>query len=439
MGAASRVAALVAAVSLALAARELVFYFGEYAKLDGWPYPRLEGGAVAHEGRDAWVVSMGHQFHMVNSGWVYHLAPNSFRAGILSPGFHLPLTMPANRDLAFLFYPGQEEYRHLVEAIYPGGSLRRVPLPPNHWIFDVYRVPRSSWQAMQGALLHVPGGPPVRVPTLSDPAPGARPDTGVRWTAAMRVPRWGNYAFRLGPGPARLTINGREVLSLAAGDPVKETSVCLARGDHFVELEGARAGGRPPARLLWAANAGEQPVFQAIPTAMLRPLAKPPGGLFGVVTFRGGRRQERLDGTLATWSLCEEFQCGGEPFDVVWRGSLVAPAPGSYAMGLLASGTAELKIDGQTVIRSEGAHDKPVASRVVLSAGEHAVELSFMETVEPSKLEWTWTEPGGKTSIVPPFALRPPRGAGVSPPCEPEDLGPSDRSPLVDHTVYLRW
>lgn len=435
------VTALVAAVALMLAARELVFYFGTYAKLDAWPYPRIEGGTVAHEGRDAWVVSLAGQFHMVNSGWVYHLAPDSFRAGILSPGFHLPLTMPANRDLAFLFYPGQDDYRHLVEAIYPGGAFRRVTLPPDQWTFDVYRVPRAAWQASQGALAHLPDGTSVRVPGPGDSAPGARLSSTLRWTAAMRVPRFGNYAFHLGPGPARLMIDGREVLSIATGDPVKETSVCLARGDHFVELEAARAGGRPPAHLLWAPswNAGERPVFRAIPTAILRPLAEPPGGLFGVVTFRGGRRQERLDGTLATWNLSDEFQFGGEPFGAVWTGSLVAPTPGSYTMGLLASGTAELKIDGQTVLRSEGPHDKPVAASVVLGAGGHAVELSFKESVEPARLEWTWTPPGGETSIVPPFALRPPRGVGVSPPCNPGDFGPPGWPPLVDHPVFLRW
>lgn len=435
----SAVAGLVAAAALALAARELVFYFGEYAKLDGWPYPRIEGGTIAREGRDAWVVSMGNQFHMVNSGWVYHLAPDSHRAGILSPGFHLPLTLPANRDLVFLFYPGQEAYRHLTEALYPGGSLRRVPLPPDQWVFDVYRVPRASWRAAQGALAHVPGGP-VRVPALADAVPGARPGARVRWTAAVRVPRYGNTGFRLGPGPARLAIDGREVLSVAPGEPAKETSLCLARGDHFIELESGGGEG-PPARLLWAPpwNAGEQPAFQAIPAAILRPLSEPPGGLFGVVTFRDGRRQERLDGALATWSLGEEFQFGGEPFEVVWRGSLVAPAPGSYGMGLLASGTAALRIDGKSVLQSEGAHDRPVESSVVLGPGEHAVELSFKQSVEPSRLEWTWTVPGGETSIVPPSALRPPRGAGVSPACQPGDFGRSDRPPLADHPVFLRW
>jgi hypothetical protein len=194
-------------------------------------------------------------------------------------------------------------------------------------------------------------------------------------------------------------------------------------------------------RFLWAPSPdeGDQAVFERIPTAILRPLAEPPGGLFGVVTFRGGRRLERLDGTLATWSLGDEFQFGGEPFDAVWTGSLVAPAPGSYGMGLLASGTAELKIGGQTVLRSEGAHDQPVGASVVLSAGEHPVELVFGASVEPARLEWTWTPPGGETSIVPPFALRPPRGAGVSPPRKPGDFGPPDRPPLVDHPVFLRW
>ena len=437
------VAALVAAAALALAARELVFYFGEYAKLDAWAHTRLEGGAVAKEGRDAWVVSLGSHFHMVNSGWVYHLAPDSLRAGILSPGFHLPLTIPASRDLAFLFYPGQEEYRHLVEAIYPGGSFRRVPDPPDQWIFDVYRVPRAAWQATQGALAHLPDGTSVRVPGPGDPASGARPGSTLRWTAAMRVPRFGNYAFRLGPGPARLAIDGREILRIAAGDPAAVMSACLARGDHFVELEGAPAREGAPALLLWAppwapANAGGAPAFQALWSAMLRPLAVPPGGLFGVVTFRGGRRQERLDGTLATGNLSDEVQFGGEPYDAVWRGSLVAPAPGEYAMDLLASGSAELKIDGQAVLRT-GAREKTVRASVALGAGEHAVKLSFEASGEPARLEWTWIPPGGQISIVPPSALRPPRGAGVSAPCKPEDFGPSDRPPLVDHPVFLRW
>jgi 4-amino-4-deoxy-L-arabinose transferase-like glycosyltransferase len=437
------VAALVAAAALALSVRELVFYFGEYAKLDAWAHTRLEGGAVAKEGRDAWVVSLGPHFHMVNSGWVYHLAPDSFRAGILSPGFYLPLTLPANRDLAFLFYPGQEEYRHLVEAIYPGGSLHRVPPPPGQWIFDVYRVSRAAWHAAQGALAHLADGTSLRVPGLGDPGPGARPGSALRWTAAMRVPRFGNYAFRVGPGPARLAIDGREILRIAARDPAAVTSACLARGDHFVELEGAPAREGAPALLLWAppwapANTGAAPAFQALWPAMLRPLAAPPGGLFGVVTFRGGRRQERLDGTLATGDLSDELQFGGEPYRAVWRGSLVAEAPGEYAMGLLASGSAELRIDGRAVLRTES-REKTVGASVALGAGEHAVELSFEGSVQPARLEWTWTPPGGETSVVPPSALRPPRGAGVSAPCKPEDFGPSDRPPLVDHPIFQRW
>jgi hypothetical protein len=186
-------------------------------------------------------------------------------------------------------------------------------------------------------------------------------------------------------------------------------------------------------------NAGGAPAFQTLPSPILRPLAAPPGGLFGVVTFRSGRRQERLDGTIATANLSDEVQFGGDPYDAVWRGSLVAPTPGSYRMDLLTSGTAELKIGGQTVLRSSGAPDKPLDASVVLSAGQHSVELSFKESVEPARLEWTWTPPGGESSIVPPSALRPPRDAGVSAPCKPEDFGPSDRPPPADHPFSMRW
>jgi hypothetical protein len=260
----------------------------------------------------------------------------------------------------------------------------------------------------------------------------------------MRVPRFGDYAFRLDSGPARLAIDGREIARIAADDPAAVTSVCLARGDHFVELEGAPTREGAPAVLLWAppwapANVGAAPAFQALPSAMLRPLASPGGGLFGVVTFRGGRRQERLDGTIATGNFSDELQSEGEPYGAVWRGSLVAPASGGYAMGLRASGSAELKLDGRSVLRSEGARDKTVRASVALGAGEHAVELSFEASVEPARLEWTWTPPGGEISVVPQSALRPPRGAGVSALCKPEDVGPSDRPPLVDHPVFLRW
>ncbi len=434
------VSALAAAVAIALSARELVYYFGTYAKRDAWPYPRLEGAAVAREGKDAWVLSVGNQFHMVNSGWVYHLAPDSFRAGMLSPGFHLPLVLPAARDLAFVFYPGQDAYREFVEAIYPGGTIHRVPLPPEQWIFDVYRVPRSVWRAGQGALAEVAGGTPVPVRTLAEPVPGASPGAPTRWTAAMRVPRYGNYAFRLEPGPASLRIDDRNVLSLDAGALTGDASVCLARGDHFVEVD-RPSGGAAGQALLWAPLEGAEAAsaFGPIPTPILRPLASRPGGLFGVVTFRSGRRQERLDGALATWNLGEEFQFGGDRFDAVWKGTIVPPVAGVYEMGLLAYGTVELKVDGRVVLRSEGASETPVRAPVDLPAGEHAVELSFRESREPARLEWTWTPPGGKTSIVPPSVLRPPRGAGVSEPCKPADFGPPDRLPAADRPVSLRW
>src|SRR6266545_1386330 len=44
--------AAVALVAGVLALREARFYFGEYAAMDPWPYPRIEGKTVAEEGKD---------------------------------------------------------------------------------------------------------------------------------------------------------------------------------------------------------------------------------------------------------------------------------------------------------------------------------------------------------------------------------------------------
>ena len=435
------VAGLVAAVSLALAARELVFYFGEYAKLDAWPYPRIEGGTVAREGRDAWVVSVGDQFHMVNSGWVYHLAPDSFRAGILSPGFHLPLTLPANRDLAFLFYPGQEAYRHLVEAIYPGGTLRHVPIPPDQWIFDVYRVPLSSWRATQGALVSVPGGPSVRVPTLSDPAPGAAPDAAVRWTAALRVPRFGNFAFRLGPGPARLAIDGKEILSTAAGEPSKETSVCLARGDHFVELE-ARGEGGAPVRLLWAPSpdGGDQRGLRENPHRHPETSRGTPG--------RALRRRDvsRRAKARAARRHARDLEPGR-------RVSVRRRTVRRGVDGIARRARFRVVRDGPPGLRDGRAEDRR-SDRSQERGGARQARRARASSSRKASTPWSSSSgsrsnprdsngPGRRPEGRPPsfrrLALRPPRGAGVSPPREPGAFGPPDRPPLVDHPVFLRW
>ena len=179
--------AAVALVACVLAWREGRFYFGEYAAMDAWPYTRVEGATVAEQGKDAWVISLGNQFHMVNSGWVRLLAPFANRAGVLSPGSHLPLPITADRDLAFLVYRKQAYYLPYLAEILPGGSVTRSRTRPVFSCSLFTACPRkrgrdskARWCSHRDRLLSAsrlwvnrrPDGPGFRVPCDGPPPSG---------------------------------------------------------------------------------------------------------------------------------------------------------------------------------------------------------------------------------------------------------------------------
>jgi hypothetical protein len=409
----------VALAACVLAWREGRFYFGGYAAMDAWPYTRVEGKTVAEQGKDAWVISLGNQFHMVNSGWVRLLAPFANRAGVLSPGSHLPLPITADRDLAFLVYPGQAYYLPYLADVLPGGNVSRITHPPDVFMFSVYRVPKEAWARQQGALVLAPGSALVRVAALGEPPPGwTRFPSPMRWSAALRVNQYWNYGFRIGPGPARLVIDGKEVLRVPAEEASAVANVSLARGDHAIQLEGVVGRTGQAALFEWALLPAEKSGnpdslnWQKVPTERLQPTDRPLEGLFGIIEVPD-RSQHRLDATIATGGLCEEVHSGG-PFEATWRGTLRAPKSGSYQMALHAvGGPAELRLDGKSIVQSNGENDELVRSEIALHTGPHAVELTYHVRHAPGLIEWIWKPPGGVESIVPPSALSPPPGAGV--------------------------
>jgi hypothetical protein len=424
-----------------LAWREWRFYFGEYAAMDAWPYTRVEGATVAEQGKDAWVISLGDQFHMVNSGWVRLLAPVASRAGVLSPGSHLPLPIAADRDLAFIVYRRQEHYLPYLAEILPGGTVTPVTHPPGAFMFFVYRVPKEAWARQQGALVFAQGSPAVRVAALGEPPPGwTRLPSSMRWSAVLRVNQYWNYGFRIGPGPARLVIDGKEVLKVPAGQAAAAANVCLARGDHAILFEGVAGGAGQAALFEWSLLTRENSAdpdsrtWQRVSTTMLRPTDRPPGGLFGIIEAPG-RSQHRLDATIATGGLSEEFHSGG-PFEATWRGTLNAPKTGPYEMALRAvGGPAELRLDGNSVVQANGESDEAVRNRVALDAGPHSVELTYHVRHAPGVLEWIWKPPSGVESIVPPSVLSPPPGAGIEPERPFNLLGDREFHP-VDQPTY---
>jgi hypothetical protein len=190
--------------------REGRFYFVDYAKMDSWPGARVEADAVRAQGTDTLLASVGWSSHMVISGLVRLMAPDTPLAGILSPGSDLPLAVPADRNLAFVVYANRPAYLPYLQEVYPGGALKPWHQPDGRLVVTTYRLSRQQWSAAQSALAWPPGeGTPVRVDRIGiAPAGWRHYPSAMRWTAGLRVPRYWNYGFRLGRGSTRLIVDG---------------------------------------------------------------------------------------------------------------------------------------------------------------------------------------------------------------------------------------
>ncbi len=436
---------LAALLTAGLMVQQWRFYFVTYAAMDEWSEPTLMGRVVHEQGDDTQVFSLGRQSHIVNQGWVRLLAPNTPVSGLPAPGTDLPVPLPADWNLAFMVMPEQPHYLPYLRTLYPAAIV--TPAVDRGQVqFNMYRVSKEQWLATQGALAALPQGDPVRVAHLGAAPPGwGTFPSRMRWTATWRVPQYWNYAVQIGPGPARLSIDGTPLLTVPAGVAVLGTQLSLAQGDHFVDYEGMLESADRAARFEWASipspprGRPAPPLeWQAVPPGMLWATASGPDGLFGVVTSEGRAEQRRLDGTLATGNLSAQVRIGGRPYTATWSGTLKAPVSGTYAMTLFALGAIDLRIDGQPALHTDGPRDEPIAGSVPLEAGMHPVEVRYRVKEGPGTLEWTWTPPGGERSLVPRSVLVPPSGGTVGPPLPFDALGSPDAMPINQPLEIVR-
>ena len=388
-----------------IAAAEISFYFGKYAATDRWPWTRVEGETVAAEGDRAWAITLGSYAHMINSGWVRLLAPNAHRLALPDPGKDLPLAATPSRDLAFLVYDGQRYYVPYLEALYPGGTVRRAITPEDQPVVTVYRVPLAAVEKGRGALVSSGSGNPARVPAIGEAPPGW---TGFpapfRWSAALRAPSYGNFSFRTS---GRLTVDGREILRPDAANPVRETTVSLPDGDHRIVLEATLEAAGKPAVFEWKGDSPGESWRRPGP-ADLAAAEGPPRGLLAVFQGSEGPERKRLDGAVAAMALSDDVRFPGE-WTATWRGTLLAPAEGNYTFGFRTNGgIVELRLDGNTILKTRGEDDRVErGSEVALRAGPHPVQIVYRVVHSPGGIDWIWTPPGQPESVVPPSALLP--------------------------------
>jgi hypothetical protein len=422
----ARPAATLLALALAavLAGQQGIFYFTVYGATDRWPQPTVQGRAVADQGTDTLVVTVGREYHQINAGWVRLLAPNALRGGLQSPGIGLPLEIPAQHDLAFMLYPTQQMYLPYLQSVYPGGAIHPYTYPTEGLVVSMYRITREQWAATQGARVTSSGFGTTNVDGLGTlPRGVAHLPVSLTWTAGLRVSQYWNYGIRVGPGPARLRIDGVPVLTVPAGAAARTAKVALARGVHSLTLDATVLRRGAPPTITWKSLAPRDISGLAVPQGW-QPLPEQdlvsnvvrPEGLTGVVEGAGTPGQRRIDGTLATCCLASDVRPQGGGFRAVWTGRLQAPRSGVYRMSLFTEGSATLQIDGRQVIRSTTPADNQADARVRLAAGSHDVRVQYdVPPGSPGGLEWSWTPPGGRQSIVPPLALSPGSDAVESP------------------------
>jgi hypothetical protein len=424
----------IVAVVLFLMWTQYDFYFNVYGNTDRWPQPTIQGRSVGDQGPNTQVVSLAREFHQVNSGWVRLLAPYTPRGGDRNPGQDLPLGAPADKNLAFMLYPNQTPYVPYLSSLYPGGATVPYTSASEGLVVEIFKVPSDKWAATQGAMAYVGQASPVKVSALGDLPPGVKtfPAT-IRWTAGLRAGRYWNYEF-MAPGvPARLTIDGVPVLDTTKGGPSQAT-VSLPLGLHFVEYEATVNDAGQSARLQWAIQpesdkdaAPARPTWAPLPAEDLYAPMAAPHGLLAVLQPHDGDNQlpaeKRLDGSLAFCCLGSQLLNGDKPFTATWSGTLTAPASGVYSMTLFTQGAVDLKLDGRSVMRSDGSSETTLEASPNLTAGPHSVQVDMDSKGGPGGLEWMWTPPGGERSIVPPSALSPPPQAAVGKEVDQQALG----------------
>ncbi|MEO8349064.1 MAG: glycosyltransferase family 39 protein [Acidobacteriota bacterium] len=189
-------------------------------------------------------------------------------AAMHNPDAELPMPNVAGKGLAFLFFPGNEHYRNVVTALYPGGTVGEVRSHAGgEHLFATYVLGARQVQARYGVYLEfadLVGDYRVRgrVDRVGVLGPDARRPMRARWSGRLYLPA---------PGPTWLTLSGTSSSSRLhfdgrSGPPPR--GVLLQAGWHSFVVETVLTSGQDPPRLLLGQD-GRAPT--EIPTTHLWP------------------------------------------------------------------------------------------------------------------------------------------------------------------------
>ena len=265
---------------------------------------------------------------------------------------------------------------------YPGADL------------GVQAVPRLEWQA----------------------GPGEAAPYQLTWQGALLVPRSGVYRLVLrAAGKGSLMLDGSPLLALPGkGQEMEATAgVALARGLHALLVQVQPASGGSVA-LLWQ------------PPGALQLVPVPSQCLYRSPVQAGGLRGDYLPGESDAWPSPVEDGLPSpafsridpfvdfyfhitpleRPYRVRWRGWLVPPQAGQYALTLQARDRAELWLAGELVLSTQRPEEPVSLTRAL--AGPVPIEVRFWDETGYTGVRLSWKRPDGVEEVIPSTALAPP-------------------------------
>jgi hypothetical protein len=97
-----------------------------------------------------------------------------------------------------------------------------------------------------------------------------------------------------------------------------------------------------------------------------------------------------------------------DEFSAKFKGYLRVPESGEYRLVVSADDGARLNLDG-SVLAESLVPDQPndLSTTIVLTQGDHPIEIDYFQTGGGSALEFQWQPPNQALTIVPPDALLP--------------------------------
>ncbi|TAM47607.1 MAG: hypothetical protein EPN53_11695 [Acidobacteria bacterium] len=237
----------------------------------------------------------------------------------------------------------------------------------------------------------------VRAPQDTELGPGA---VRVEWDGSVRLGHGGRYDFRTPPG-AQLLLDDR-----AWSGPR-----FLGRGLHALHLVEPVAGAAKAAPLEWVTPQGKREV---VPDAVLVRVRQPNEGLttyyYPNSDWKGPPLFERVTPILfLAWSDPDPIP--GE-FSARFLGSLRVTTAGVYRFQIDADDGATLAIDGKPVGECVINKSTTFPASVLLSAGDHAIEIRYFQLGGGDALAVFWRPPGGELGLIPPQFLVPLSGPG---------------------------